>query len=170
LDLCTGSGCIAVALARHVPHASVFASDISAEAVAVAQANIEHHNLDGRIETRVGDLFAPWAEQNGAAADLFDMIAVNPPYISASEAAALPATVRDFEPAAALFSGDGLDLIRRVVAESPAWLNSAGQLFMEIGCGQSPAVRELLGSVAWSDVRVYKDTAGIERVVHATRS
>lgn len=163
LDLGTGSGCIAVCLARHLPDVRVFASDISAEALRVAQRNAERHGLADRIEFRQGDLLACWQD-----AEPFDVIACNPPYIGTREAAELPASVRDYEPHVALYAGeDGLAVLRRIAAEAPARLAPGGHLLTEVGYRQSAAVRALLDEAGWRDIVTYRDDLRHERVVHA---
>lgn len=163
LDLGTGSGCIAVSLARHLPGVRVFASDISAEALRVAQRNAERHGLAGRIEFREGDLLACWQE-----GEPFDVIVCNLPYIGANEAAELPASVRDYEPHVALYAGeDGLAILRRLAEEAPAHLTAGGHLLSEVGYGQSASVRALLDEAGWRDIVTYRDDLRHERVVHA---
>jgi release factor glutamine methyltransferase len=121
--------------------------------------------VSGRIELRVGDLFAPWEPGRR-----FDVIVSNPPYVAESEAADLPANVRDFEPHAALFAGDdGLDILRRLIAEAPRHLKPDGHLMTEVAWNQSAAVLGLLDESVWADIVTYRDTARHERVVHARR-
>lgn len=167
LDLCTGSGCIAIALARHLPAASFYASDISESALRVAAINAARHGVAERIEFRPGDLFAPWS---GASRTLpFDFIVCNPPYVAVGDPE-IDKHVRDHEPSLALFAGpEGLDVIRRVTTESPAWLTSGGHLLVEIGYSQADAVRGFLGGPEWQDTTTYRDGGGHERVVHARR-
>lgn len=165
LDVGTGSGCIAIALARHLPAAVICASDVSDAAVSVARRNAAAAGVAERIEFRAGDLLAPW---NGSPP--FDVIVSNPPYIGTREAADLPANVRDFEPHLALFAGDdGLSVIRRLTREAPAALAPDGHLLMEIAFDQSPAVRELMESAGWGDILCYRDALQHERVVHGRR-
>jgi release factor glutamine methyltransferase len=163
LDVGTGSGCIAISLAKNLPDASICGSDIDPAAIAVARRNAERLGVRERIEFRTGDLFEPW-EPNRR----FDAIVGNPPYIAESEAASLPANVRDFEPHAALFAGsDGLDVLRRLIAEAPPHLRSGGHLLTEVAYDQSSAVRGLLDEAGWCDIVTYRDELGHERVVHA---
>lgn len=165
LDLGTGSGCIAVSLARYLPTVRLGASDISPAAVEVARRNADRHGVGARIEFRVGDLFAPWAD-----GPPFDVIVSNPPYVGESEAASLPRNVRDFEPPAALFAGaDGLDVLRRLIAAAPAHLRAGGHLLVEVGYQQAAAVGALLDEAHWCDIVTYRDALGHERVVHARR-
>jgi release factor glutamine methyltransferase len=173
LDLCTGSGCIAVCVARHLPTARVYASDVSETAVEVARHNAARHNVADHIEFRLGDLFEPWrpADRNGApdSPRSFDVIVCNPPYV-ATAGAPVDRAVRDFEPPAAVFAGaDGLDIIRRILVETPLWLSAGGHLLLELEYDQSAAVRSLLPAACWQNVVTYRDGAGHERVLHARR-
>lgn len=165
LDVGTGSGCIAIALAKNLPDLALAAGDVSEAALAVARRNAERHGVLDRIEFRAGNLFEPWGSDRR-----FDVIVSNPPYIAESERADLPANVRDYEPQVALFAGtDGLDLIRRLVAESPRHLEPGGHLLTEVGYTQAEAVRDLLDEAHWSDILTYQDALRHERVVHARR-
>ena len=140
-DLCTGCGIIAVAIAKNVPDAKVIATDISAPALAVATKNIEKHKLQERIELRQGDLFEPLIPP----LDQFDLIACNPPYVSAAEYETLDKNVKDYEPRIALYAGEGgLDVYRRIAEKVGPFLKPDGILLLEIGYTQGPAVRELL--------------------------
>lgn len=130
LDLCTGSGCLAILAARHFPNAAVDAVDISKDALAVAARNIADHGLGARITLHRGDLFAPLGRQR------YDLIISNPPYVDAEGMAALPAECRA-EPKLAFDGGaDGLDIVRRILAEAKAHLAPQGGLLCEIGRGR----------------------------------
>ena len=130
LDLCTGSGCLAILAARHFPHAAVDAVDISKDALAVAARNVEDHGLDDRIALHRGDLFAPLGNKR------YDLIISNPPYVDAEGMAGRPAECRA-EPALAFDGGaDGLDIVRRILAEAKAHLAPQGGLLCEIGRGR----------------------------------
>ena len=162
LDLCTGSGNIAVSLAKNLPDVALFASDLSEAALAVAKRNAEKHAVGERIEFRYGDLFMPWKGQ------MFDVIICNPPYIGLSEKPDLPANVRDHEPAIALFGGqDGYELLRRLAAEAPAHLSPAGHFLTEIAYSQGAKTRELFADAGWRDIQTYRDGLGEERAIHA---
>jgi len=165
LDVGVGSGCIAISLAKNLPEAAFSASDISEAALAVARRNAARHEVSARIDFRAGDLCSPWdAEQQ------FDAIVSNPPYIAETEAADLPTNVRDYEPSLALFSGpDGLDVVRRLAAETPPHLKPNGHLLMEIAYNQAADVTRLLDESGWRDIVTYKDDLGHQRVVHARR-
>jgi release factor glutamine methyltransferase len=159
LDLCTGSGCVAIAMARQRPTAQVFGSDISSDALTVARDNALRL---GAYHTAFfeSDLFAAFAGKR------FDVITANPPYIASAEIPTLMPDVRDHEPRLALDGGeDGLDLVRRIVTGAPAHLEPGGLLAMEIGAGEAPATAALFEAGGFADVRVHRDIARIERVV-----
>ncbi|HET9764169.1 MAG TPA: peptide chain release factor N(5)-glutamine methyltransferase [Casimicrobiaceae bacterium] len=165
LDVGTGSGAIAVALAEEIPAAEVWASDISSDALEVARNNARRHNVEQKIRFLAGDLFAPVAEMAGG----FDLIVSNPPYIRSGELATLPRDVRDYEPRLALDGGaDGLDFYRRIAREAPRYLSAGGFLAVEIGAGMGEEVARLFAAAGFSSVRVDKDLAGSERVVSAS--
>ena len=165
-DLCTGSGAVAVAMARQLPNARVIAVDVSAEAAAVARRNVGALGLSGQVDVRVGDLFAPLAGERP-----FDVITANPPYIPTADLAKLDRNVRDYEPRLALDGGpDGLVFHRRLLAEAPAHLMPGGRLFIEMQFDQGPPLRELAEAAGgWADVQVLRDFAGHERVLLARR-
>jgi len=163
LDLCTGSGCVAVTMARQRPTSRVVATDISLDALAVARDNALRLGAYN-VELRASDLFAAVPER-------FDVVTANPPYIATAEVETLMPDVRDFEPRLALDGGDdGLELIRRIVTRAPDHLHPGGVLAMEVGAGEAPAVRELFEAVGFHDVRVDRDYGKIERVVSGARS
>jgi len=166
-DLCTGCGIIAVAIAKNVPDAKVIATDLSEPALAVAARNIEKHKLQNRIELRHGDLLEPLVPQ----LDLFDLIACNPPYVSAPEYEMLDRNVKEYEPRLALYGGpDGLDVYRRLVENVGQFLKPDGILLLEIGYQQGQAVRELLEQAGvFNQIRIDKDLQGHDRVVAAPR-
>jgi release factor glutamine methyltransferase len=161
LDVGTGSGAIAIALAKKLPSAEVSACDLSTAALAVARGNAEH--LGARVRFVASDLLEAFAEHPH-----FDVIAANPPYVPQTDSATLQSEVRDFEPHLALFAGaDGLDVYRRLIPQARSALRPGGLLAMELGFGQQEPLRELLAG--WSDVRFVEDYAGIARVVLAER-
>lgn len=161
-DVGTGSGALAVTLAKLRPDAAVFASDVSAAALEVARANAER--LGAAVTFVEGDLGAPLAAHAP-----FSLLVANLPYVPTGELAALPADVRS-EPALALDGGaDGLDLVRRLVAGAAALMAPGGVLALEIGAGQAEATRSLLRDAGLTDVQTRKDLAGIERVVSGVR-
>ncbi len=155
-DIATGSGAVALALARELPDARVVATDLSADALAVARANVTRHGLDARVELLQGDLCAPLQ-------DLFDLIVSNPPYIPSADIAGLSPEVRR-EPRAALDGGrDGLDVLRRLVGQARRHLEG-GFLAVEHGFDQGSAVRGLFTAAGYEDVTTTRDLAGQERV------
>jgi len=157
-DVATGSGAIAIALASRLPQASVYASDVSADALAVARANAERHGM--AITFVEGDLDAPLAAHGP-----FDLVTANLPYILTGELAALPPEVRA-EPRLALDGGpDGLALVRRLVVAAPRLLAAGGVLVLEVGAGQAPATAELLAAAGLTAVRLRRDLGQVERVV-----
>jgi len=127
LDLCTGSGCIAIAMAMAMPYAEVDATDISKDALAVAEKNIQRHDVDGQVRLYQADLF------EGLPAQRYDLIVSNPPYVDAVDMAALPDEFRH-EPELGLASGDdGLDACVKILADAPQWLTDEGVLIVEVG-------------------------------------
>lgn len=165
-DCCTGSGCVGIAVASRIKDCSVLATDISPAAVAVAQENAKLNKVDDRVRVRVADLLTRPAD----CADLtsFDVITANPPYIV--QGAEVAPEVRH-EPPVALYAGtEGLEFIRRVVADAPALLRDKGILAMEFGYDQADAVRDLLvGSGSFREPKVLRDHQGIERAVVAQK-
>jgi len=164
LDVGTGSGAIAVALAQEIPGAETVATDVSSEALEVARSNARRHSVERKIRFLAGDLFAPVAEM------VFDLIVSNPPYIRRSEIAALPRDVRDYEPRLALDGGaDGLDYYRRIAREAPRYLSDGGFIAVEIGAGVGEEVANLFAAAGFASIRLDKDLTGCERVVSALK-
>jgi release factor glutamine methyltransferase len=162
LDLCTGSGCVAVTIALERPTARVLGTDLSPEALEVARDNAHRLGALPRVWFRTSDLFADLGPMAGP----FELITANPPYIPSGERDELPITIRDFEPHLALFGGDdGFVVTRRMIAEAPEQLVSGGVLATEVGAGQAPTVAELFRARGFADVEIRKDYGGIERVV-----
>jgi len=168
-DACTGSGAVAVAVAKQAPDAAVLATDISASALAVAGQNVEKHALAERVDLAKADLLTLPAGLVDQAP--FDVVTANPPYISITQMAELPADVLQ-EPAAALAAGaDGLDCIRPILNQAPDVLVEGGLLAMEIGFGQAEAVWGLYNQVGrYERGEFVRDGAGLERVLVAHRS
>ncbi len=161
LDLCTGSGCVAITLARQRPTTHLHATDLSAAALAVAQDNALRLGAYN-VSFGLGDLFAGLESRRGT----FDLVVANPPYIPTAEVATLPPDIKDFEPRMALDGGpDGLALVRRIVGEAPAFLAPGGVLALEIGAGEAPDVARLLTERGFRDVTSTRDLGRIERVV-----
>jgi release factor glutamine methyltransferase len=159
LDIGTGSGCVAVALAKSLPDAEISTVDVSAEAIAVARGNAEKNEVT--VQFHQGSLFEPFHGRR------FEMIVSNPPYIPAADIATLQQEVRGFEPMGALDGGaDGLDFYRRITSAAPDHLTPEGWLLFEVGIGQAPQVLGLLHDNGFSvDSFTALDPAGIERVV-----
>lgn len=161
-DVGTGSGAIAIALAKERPTLEVWAGDIAEVPLRVAADNAQRHGVSERVHVVRADLLAALAEVAGGP---FDIVASNPPYISEHELATLEPHVREHEPREALVGGaDGLELIRRLEGELDRGLRPGGALFVEIGSGQGEAVRALLAP-RFAEVRVRRDYAGLDRVV-----
>jgi release factor glutamine methyltransferase len=164
LDVGTGSGAIAIALAFHLPHAHVTAVDLSAAALEVAAANAARHHLTSRIQFIESDLLAALALTELP----FAAIVSNPPYVPTADRASLHPQVRDHEPAAALFAGpDGLDIYRRLIPQARAALLPDGLLALEIGHGQQEAIASLLSD--WNQLRFLDDLQHIPRIALARK-
>ncbi len=162
-DVGTGSGCIAVTLAKKLPGAEIYAVDVSVEALAVAEANAQRHGVEKNIRFLESDLLSNLSSSLQA-----DAIVSNPPYVCSGEIAKLPKEVRDFEPGRALAAGeDGLEIIRRLVMTAKRSLAPAGFVALEIGAGQRPAVEMLFGKENFVVTQVVKDLQGHERVIVA---
>ena len=158
LDLGTGSGAIAVALASERPGWRITAVDRSPEAVAIARGNAQRHGVS--IDFRIGDWFAPLRADNPR----FDLVVSNPPYIADDDPHLQHGDVR-FEPRSALAAGsDGLDDLRRIVAGTPGFLDAGGWLWLEHGHTQAAAVAELLAAGGFTDLAAYSDLAGLPRL------
>jgi release factor glutamine methyltransferase len=187
-DIGTGSGCIAIALAKELPAAQIYALDISPAALAVAQRNASklgfsdrvtflESNLLRNVSTARARYIVPLLGQPERApalsdrqALLFDLIVSNPPYIGRREAPTLAREVRDHEPAVALFGGEeGYELYADLIAQSTAYLKPSGILVLELGHDSLPAVQPLFDCPAWVNVGVTNDLAGIPRVISAEK-
>jgi release factor glutamine methyltransferase len=161
-DIGTGSGCIALALAKELPQAEIHATDISAAALEVARANAARHQLESRIQFREADLLA------GFQSDTYDFIVSNPPYVGESEEDQVQLEVRKFEPRGAVFAGTtGMEVIMRLIPQAHAALKPGGRLVMEISGAISEKVRHSLQD--WNDVHMRPDLQSIPRVVHARK-
>lgn len=161
LDLCTGSGCIAVSLAALGGFETVTATDISEEATANAKENIELNRLALSTIPRLlkGNLFGP------VSGERFDIIVSNPPYIKTADIAGLMPEVKNHDPRIALDGGaDGLDFYRKIAAEAPEHLTPGGAVFLEIGFDQAEAVTALLATGGFKNITVHKDYSGNDRV------
>ncbi|MFB6909020.1 HemK family protein methyltransferase [Streptomyces bacillaris] len=170
LDLCTGAGNLAVALAVLEPRTRVWASDLEAEAVAVAARNAAFHGVADRVSTAAGDLFEALRELPDRPA-AFDLIVCNPPYMPTGTAQAMPVEVGGFEPAAAFDGGDiGLTVVYRLIAEAPRYLAPGGWLCFEVGAGMGRVVEKRLAALgSYSDIRPVADQEGNTRAILARR-
>ena len=162
LDLCTGSGCIAAALASGLPHASILASDLSLKALQLAGYNLRPYE---NVKTLRSDLF-------DKIEGTFDIIVTNPPYVAERDRDGLQKEVKDFEPEIALFAGeDGLDIVRKILAQAGEYLEKDGLFLMEIGEEQAAEVLSLAEeTAAFYDVSVEKDLAGLGRYLKARKN
>jgi release factor glutamine methyltransferase len=169
VDACTGSGCIAVAIARLRPRARVIATDLSSLSLAVARQNAMRHEVCERITWLEGDLLRPLAEQEMEGR--IDVIVSNPPYIAEADWATLQPEVRLFEPRGALVAGpQGTELHERLLQEASRYLSPGGALIMEIGAGQACAMRRIVDQIpGYRFHRLVYDAAGLERVVIVER-
>lgn len=194
-DIGTGSGCIAVALAKELPRAMIFATDISLSALAVARRNAARHGVtdrmqflacnllddvapsspacpepaeDGRRATRHSPALTPLKAAEGPL--LLDLVVSNPPYIGRRDMATLPREILEHEPEIALYGGEeGYELYAELVGQAAAHLKPGGVLVLELGHNSLPAVRPLFDDVRWTRVEATNDLAGIPRVLAAER-
>ena len=162
VDVGTGSGCIALALAKELPHAEIHATDISPDALEIAEANAARHQLASRIIFHDTDLL------QGLESSFFDFVVSNPPYVGESEADQVQLEVRKFEPRNAIFAGPtGLEVIEHLVPAARAALRPGGWLVMEISGTIAEGVKSLLES--WDCVQIKNDLQGIPRVATAQK-
>ncbi|MEY4388271.1 MAG: peptide chain release factor N(5)-glutamine methyltransferase [Verrucomicrobiota bacterium] len=165
LDFGTGTGCIAVTVAVKCPRAQVWAVDISAPALTLARENAARHNVGERVRFFAGDGFAALP-----AGMQFDLIVSNPPYIAGAEIATLEPEVRDHDPRLALDGGaDGLDFYRRLAEQGGGWLRSGGQIMLEFGDGQTPAIEKIFTEQNWVVEAVRQDYSQRDRFLLAKR-
>jgi release factor glutamine methyltransferase len=172
LDIGTGSGCVAIALAKELPAAQIFATDISPAALQVAQRNATRLGFANRLTFLESNLFSSFSPlATGHWPLLFDLVVSNPPYIGRKEKATLPIEVREHEPPAALYGGEeGYEFYGQLVPEAARRLKPGGLLVLELGHDSLPAVRPLFESPAWINLLVTNDLAGIARVLSAERT
>jgi len=163
LDLCCGSGCIAVAIAKYTG-AFVTASDVSEDALELTRINAELNGVSERVRAVRSDLFESLSGS-------FGLIVSNPPYIPEEDIASLDAEVRDHEQRLALFGGaDGLDFYRRIAKDAPSFLQRGGWLVLEVGIGQAKDVEQLLAQAGFEEIQTSRDLSGVERVVEGRLS
>ncbi|RJQ14185.1 MAG: peptide chain release factor N(5)-glutamine methyltransferase [Nitrospiraceae bacterium] len=166
LDLCTGSGCLALALAKEFPDAEVYGVDISDVALSYAKKNAELNNI-GNVTFLRGNLFDPFTELLTLDSKLyvFDLIISNPPYIKTADVRDLQPEIRDWEPLNALDGGvNGLDYYREIIPAARQFLKPDGILMFELGINCADDVKEMLRTSGYSDIELIKDYAGIERI------
>lgn len=186
VDIGTGSGCLAITLAKELPAATIYATDVSKPALDVARRNAARHGFAGRIHFLESNLFeasSPLATcppdrqarrsacpERSEGPLSFDLVISNPPYVGRREADQLAVEVRKHEPAVALFGGDeGYEFYGLLIPEAAQHLKPGGLLVLELGYNSLPAVQPLLGASDWCNVAVTKDLAGIPRVLSAER-
>ncbi len=163
LDFGTGTGCIAIALAAKCPDAKIVATDVSAEALALAKENAARSNVAGRIEFLRSDGFS-----GHSTSSRFDLIVSNPPYIPSAEIETLQPEVRDFDPRSALDGGaDGLDFYRKLAIESKPFLNAGGKIMLEFGDGQAKSVCRIFEDEKWTVEAVKDDYSRRARILIA---
>jgi len=162
LDLCTGSGCIALAVAKEIPDAEVYGSDVSKTAIRYARMNAELNNI-GNATFLAGSLFGP-VKKNVP----FDIIVSNPPYIKTGDISGLQREIREWEPMEALDGGeDGLDFYRKILSDSVGYLREKGKIIIELGFSQAREVAEIAQGSGFKNIATKKDYAGIERILQA---
>jgi len=167
LELGTGSGAIAVSLAKEIGGAEIWATDVSPDALEVARSNARRHHVEDKIRFLAGDLFEPLS----VGPEFFAAIVANPPYVRRAELDTLPRDVRGFEPRVALDGGpDGLDFYRRIIAGAGRYLAARGFLIVEIGADMGTQVARLLTDAGgYTPARLYRDLAGQDRAIGARR-
>ena len=168
-DLCTGSACITVAIAKNFANANIIATDICDDALNIAGQNIADHKLNDRVKLLCGDIFAPIIA--GLDTTQFDLITCNPPYVTSAEYNRLDKNVKDYEPRLALHAGtDGLDIYRRIAQSISQFLKPDAALMLEIGYAQGPAVKELLEQTGiFAEIKIEKDHSDNDRIITAKR-
>lgn len=166
IDLCTGSGCIAISAVLEIKNSEVWATDISEDALKIAKQNAGRLSASEKVTLLHGDLFNPVPDELKGNAH---MVLANPPYITGKDMTKLAPEIADFEPREALYGGtDGLDIIRRIIESAPRYLVEGGLILIEIGYDQPDAARELAeSSGVYDEVKILKDYGGIGRILKA---
>lgn len=170
IDVCTGSGNVALAIAHHVPSARVYAADLSEDAVGLARRNAQHRGLQQRVELRAGDLLTPF--DTPELLGKVDVLTCNPPYISSAKVGQMASEIAVHEPHLAFDGGPfGVNVVMRLLQEAPRYLRSRGWLIFEVGLGQGPALQKRLQKDAsFTEVRALTDEAGDIRALAARRA
>ena len=167
VDIGTGSGCIAVALAKELPAATIYATDVSSDALKIASGNAARLGFAHRIKFLESNLFKAFTNSPDSR---FDLVISNPPYVSRRDASSLSIEVRKYEPEVALFGGEeGFELYGELVGQATRRVKPGGLLVLELGFDSLPAVQPLLDASDWTNVGVTNDLAGIPRVLSAER-
>ena len=162
-DLCAGSGCIGIAPKKKIPELTVVMSDVSKDALSLAEENVKINEVD--VSLRQGDLLEPLREEKA------DVVVCNPPYVTADEYETIDPSVRDFEPKLALVGGEsGLVFYQRLQAELPFLLKKGGQLFLEIGANQGAAIKEIFSTPVWEGQELLQDWSGRDRFFFTLKS
>ena len=168
VDLCTGTGCVALYVASKEPRAALIATDLSPEALALAAENAAALKLEGRVNFRAGDLFAALPDEHKGA---IDVLTANPPYVDPADKDTLAPEVRDHEPALALFANEsGLAIIRRIVSGAAEWLKPGGWLGLEFGIKQEDAVRQMAMDAKLDSIDIARDHNRKPRFLFARRN
>lgn len=169
VDLCTGSGCIAVSLAKELPESRIFAIDRSRKALGVARQNAQRHGVSDHVRFLEGDLFGPLEELD--IRGKMDIITANPPYVRSGDLPLLQPEVKDYEPGMALIAGpEGTEIAGRIIAAAPEFLRKNGFLIMELGQNQADAVVGMVEETrAYTELELLKDLAEIDRVIVAKK-
>jgi release factor glutamine methyltransferase len=164
-DLCTGSGCVAISLAKEIGDARIFATDMSMQALAVARENARTHGVSDRIRFIAGNLYQPLEKFD--LRDRVDVITANPPYIRSGDLPMLQAEVKDYEPEIALIAGlEGTEIQKKIIDNALAFLKKQGALIMEMGLGQVETLKRMADEAgAYNKTEILKDLAGIDRVI-----
>jgi release factor glutamine methyltransferase len=164
IDVCTGSGNVALAVAHHVPEARVFGADLSEDAVALARLNASHLKLSQRAEFRAGDLLAPFDTPDFHGT--IDVLSCNPPYISSAKVEQMHGEISKYEPRLAFDGGAfGVNILMRLLQDAPRFIKPGGWLCFEVGLGQGPAMVKRLEKSGFVDLRTEKDENGAPRAL-----
>lgn len=159
-EIGVGSGCISVSILNEIKTATAIGVDISENALHIARENAEKHLVAGRLKLKISDVFSNFKDEK------FDLIVSNPPYILETDLQDLQAEVRYFEPHTALFAkNDGLEIVEKIITESPIYLKAGAFLLMEIGIGQAETVEKMISADVWQEITFIKDLQGIPRTL-----